>query len=212
MHLGISLQGSGRGIGKRRGFPRQPLQPLGKMHGEHRGRAESLFSSTGMEWKGFEPCLVREMLLREGQGCGCRYFTPGLCGGCLIIRAVLEEVEVLVALCFVPFVGWVVGGAGAGQGGGLELIEKGKDKCPGESGGQWCGRVWMMLLRCWIMTFPFSPSIILPLVSWGGIPHTLSLGVAMVRIGSIPELDEILTGLNLLSHAWAVSEHAFCTL
>lgn len=98
------------------------------------------------------------------------------------------------------------------SGGGLELIEKGKDKCPGESGGQWCGRAWMMLLRCWIMTFPFSPSIILPLVSWEGSHTPLSLGVAMVRIGSIPELDEILTGSNLLSHARAVSEHAFCTL
>lgn len=66
--------------------------------------------------EGVSACLEREMLLREGQGCGCRSFTPGLCGGCLIIKAVPEEVEVLVALCFVPFVGWVVGGAGAGEG------------------------------------------------------------------------------------------------
>lgn len=52
------------------GFPRQPLQPLCKADGEHEGRAEPLFPSTGMGGKGFQPCLVRERLLREGRGCG----------------------------------------------------------------------------------------------------------------------------------------------
>lgn len=44
-----------------------------------------------------------------------------------------------------------------------------------------------------------------------GSPTPLPLGDAMVRIGSIPELDEFLAGLNLLPQARAVSGHAFCT-
>lgn len=61
--------------------------------------------------------------------------------------------------------GWVAGGTevmGQEQG-GLGLREEGEVKCPGESGEQWWGRAWVMLLRSWIRTFPFSPSTTLGL-------------------------------------------------
>lgn len=55
---------------------------------------------------------------------------------------------------------------------------------------------------------PWQPC---PGLLWEGSHIPLSLWDAMVRIGSIPETDEFLPGLNLLPHGRAVSEHAFCT-
>lgn len=142
------------------GFPRQPLQSLCKWDGELEGKAEPLFSSTGMGWKGFQPCLVREMLPREGRGCGaggCRSFTQRGCAGVFDHKGGPGGAGGAAGTALCP-VGW----EGQKQG-RLELVEKREDKCPGEGGGQWCGIAWKMLLGSWIMTFPFSPSITLRL-------------------------------------------------